>query len=93
MQTLLNKTKILEKKINYAPKYKLYLLNDSIHTKTYVVKIISKVVLLSHEESLQRTLEAHYQGISLLRICDQDYAESCCESLRLNGLRSTIEST
>ena len=35
--------------------------------------------------------EAHETGVAMVIACPQDQAEEYCESLRLNGLTSTIE--
>ncbi len=35
--------------------------------------------------------EAHDTGVAMVLACPQEDAESICESLRINGLCSTIE--
>ena len=80
-------------KVSKAPRYRLLLHNDDFNEDKYVLKILHKVIDdMTKEEAKDKMFEAHVQGISLLRVYPQEMAESYCESIRLHGVHTSVES-
>lgn len=74
------------------PQYKVLLINDDQNMKKYVMTVLKKVIPdMTHQESYDKTMEAHTLGRSILRHCDQPIAEDYCQGLRDNGLISLME--
>lgn len=86
------KQSVKRKKLNGGANYRLVLLNDSKNIKHYVVNVIVKVVPdITDKESWNIMNEAHVQGRSVVKVCEQQLAEEYCQGLRNNGLISIIE--
>eukprot|EP00775_Hariotina_reticulata_P005877 gene5877-6118_t len=90
VQTLIKaRTESSKKK---PPIYKVMLHNDNYNRREYVVKILLKTVEgLTVDDAVNVMQEAHETGVALVVACAQEQAESYVESLRLNGLISTME--
>ena len=74
------------------PNYRVLLHNDAVNKREYVVQVLLKVVDgMSLERAYDIMSEAHQYGLALVLITVQEEAESICESLRNNGLVSTVE--
>jgi ATP-dependent Clp protease adaptor protein ClpS len=74
------------------PSYRVLLHNDSYNRREYVVQVLMKVVEgTTVDDAVNIMQEAHVNGLALVTQCSQEKAELYCESLRLNGLISTIE--
>lgn len=74
------------------PSYRVLLHNDNYNRREYVVQVLMKVVEgTTVDDAVNIMQEAHVNGLALVAQCAQDQAELYCESLRLNGLISTIE--
>lgn len=66
--------------------------NDNVNRRDYVVKVLVKVVEgFTRDDATAVMEEAHGSGLALVTACAQDVAEEYCESLRGNGLISTLE--
>lgn len=74
------------------PSYRVLLHNDNYNRREYVVQVLMKVVEgTTVDDAVNIMQEAHVNGLALVAQCAQEQAEQYCESLRLNGLISTIE--
>lgn len=74
------------------PIYKVMLHNDNYNRREYVVKILLKTVEgMTVDDAVNVMQEAHETGVALVVACAQETAETYVESLRLNGLISTME--
>lgn len=74
------------------PIYKVMLHNDNYNRREYVVKILLKTIEgLTVDDAVNVMQEAHETGVALVIACAQDQAETYVESLRLNGLISSME--
>lgn len=70
----------------------MLLLNDNYNRQDYVVGVLMKVIPgMTKENAVIIMKEAHYNGLSVVIICDQADAEEYCMHLRGNGLVSSIE--
>ncbi|GAB4132120.1 MAG: hypothetical protein Fur0046_01640 [Cyanobacteria bacterium J069] len=58
----------------------------------YVVQALMKTVPnLTVPQAINIMMEAHTNGVGLVIICAQEHAEFYCETLKSQGLTSTIE--
>lgn len=74
------------------PMYRVLLHNDTYNRREYVVRVLLKVVEgYTVDEAVNVMQEAHINGLALVTMCAQEVAERYVESLRLNGLISTLE--
>lgn len=75
-----------------APPYRVILHNDNFNKREYVVQVLMKVIPgMTLDNAVNIMQEAHYNGLSVVIICDQADAEEHCMQLRGNGLLSSIE--
>lgn len=66
--------------------------NDNYNGREYVVKVLLKTIEgFSVDDAVSVMSEAHEEGVAMVLACPQDEAEQYCESLRMNGLSSSIE--
>mmetsp|Transcript_5161 Transcript_5161/g.12706 ORF Transcript_5161/g.12706 Transcript_5161/m.12706 type:complete len:161 (-) Transcript_5161:2840-3322(-) len=90
--TLPGREKSLDHSKKKPPTYKVMLHNDNYNRREYVVKVLLKVVAgITMDDAVVVMQEAHETGVAMVIACPQEDAERYCESLRLNGLTSTIE--
>jgi ATP-dependent Clp protease adaptor protein ClpS len=76
----------------HAPRYRVLLHNDDFNPMEYVVQVlISTVASLTQPQAVNIMMEAHISGIALVITCAQEHAEFYCETLKNNGLTSTME--
>jgi len=76
----------------HAPRYRVLLHNDDFNPMEYVVQVLlSTVASLTQPQAVNIMMEAHISGIALVITCAQEHAEFYCETLKNNGLTSTIE--
>lgn len=76
----------------HAPRYKVLLHNDDFNSMEYVVQVLLQTVSsLTQPQAVSIMMEAHTNGMALVITCAQEHAEFYCESLKSNGLVSTIE--
>ncbi|RZC24231.1 ATP-dependent Clp protease adapter protein CLPS1, chloroplastic isoform B [Glycine soja] len=82
----------LKKSRKSAPPYRVILHNDNFNKREYVVQVLMKVIPgMTLDNAVNIMQEAHYNGLSVVIICDQADAEDHCTQLRGNGLLSSIE--
>ncbi|KAM7487602.1 hypothetical protein LguiB_025086 [Lonicera macranthoides] len=82
----------LRKSRKRAPPYRVLLLNDNYNRQDYVVSVLMKVIPgMTKENAVIIMKEAHYNGLSVVIICDQADAEVHCMHLRGSGLMSSVE--
>ncbi|XP_059641823.1 ATP-dependent Clp protease adapter protein CLPS1, chloroplastic [Cornus florida] len=82
----------LRKSRKMAPPYRVMLHNDNYNKREYVVQVLMKVIPgMTVDNAVNIMQEAHYNGLSVVIICDQADAEEHCMQLRGNGLLSSIE--
>jgi len=76
----------------HAPRYKVLLHNDDSNSMEHVVQSLLKTVTsLTVPQAVSIMMEAHTNGIALVITCAQEHAEFYSESLKGQGLTSTIE--
>lgn len=76
----------------HAPRYRVLLHNDDFNSMEHVVQALLKTVSsLTQPQAINIMMEAHNSGVALVITCEQEHAEFYCESLKLQGLSSTIE--
>ncbi len=76
----------------HAPRYKVLLHNDDFNTMEHVVQALLKTVAsLTVPQAVSIMMEAHTNGVALVITCAQEHAEFYSETLKNQGLTSTIE--
>jgi ATP-dependent Clp protease adaptor protein ClpS len=90
-------TEVIEKRSSEvvrkpAPRYRVLLHNDEFNTMEYVVQTLMTVVAgITQPQAVDIMMEAHTNGIALVITCAMEHAEFYCETLKNQGLTSTIE--
>lgn len=75
-----------------APRYRVLLHNDDFNSMEYVVQTLMKTVAgMTQPQAVNIMMEAHTNGIALVITCALEPAEFYCETLKNQGLTSTIE--
>ena len=75
-----------------APRYRVLLHNDDYNSMEHVVQVLMKTVpSVTQPQAVSIMMEAHTNGMALVITCAQEHAEFYCETLKNNGLSSTIE--
>lgn len=82
---------VAEEHAAHLPRYRVILHNDDVNTFEHVIAAIRKLTPLTHEEAVQRTLEAHETGCSLLLVTHQERAELYVEQFASLNLTVTCE--
>lgn len=86
------KEKSLDGVLHRSPIYKVMLHNDNYNRREYVVNTLVRCIDgFGREDAMQVMEEAHDTGVALVMATRQEEAEEKCETLRLNGLCTTIE--
>lgn len=76
----------------HAPRYRVLLHNDDYNSMEYVVMVLLKTVSsLTQPQAVNIMMEAHTNGLALVITCAQEHAEFYSETLKANGLISSIE--
>lgn len=84
-------TEVAPPKAGTLPPHKVLLHNDDVNEFTYVIGAIVKLTPLSRDEAIQRTIEAHETGISLLMVTHKERAELVQEQFASCNLTVTVE--
>lgn len=79
------------RKPRQLPPYKVLLHNDDVNDIIFVIRSILRLTSLSPEEALQKTLEAHETGLSMLLVTHKERAELYAEQFTSLKLTVTIE--
>ncbi len=73
------------------PPYKVLLHNDDVNDMEHVIMALLKVTPLRMDDAIQKMIEAHNSGLSLLLVTHQELAEMYQEQLTSLSLTVTIE--
>lgn len=73
------------------PLWKLLLHNDDLNTMDGVVGAITRITPLQTAQAVQKMLEAHFKGTSLLLVTHLERAELYVQQFRSVNLHTTIE--
>ncbi|MCK4660629.1 MAG: ATP-dependent Clp protease adaptor ClpS [Phycisphaerae bacterium] len=73
------------------PQYKVLLHNDDVNTFDHVARSVFMLMPLQQEEAIQKTIEAHEAGVSLLLVTHLERAELYQEQFASLSLTVTIE--
>jgi ATP-dependent Clp protease adaptor protein ClpS len=73
------------------PPYKVLLHNDDKNDMEYVVRTICRLTPLNEEEAVQKMLEAHRQGVTLMLTTHRERAELYVDQFASCGLTVTAE--
>lgn len=73
------------------PPYKVVLHNDDVNSFEHVIRTILKLTPLKQPEAVQKTLEAHETGCSVLLVTNRERAELYCEQFATFSLTVTCE--
>lgn len=73
------------------PPWKVLLHNDDTNTMEFVVLTVMQLTPLKEHDALNRTLEAHKSGVSLLLVTHKERAELYKDQFESKGLTVTIE--
>ncbi len=73
------------------PPYKVLLHNDDVNDMLFVVRKVVELTPLSVEEAVERMLEAHDTGVTLLLVTHKERAELYAEQFLTYHLEVTIE--
>ncbi|MFG0331598.1 MAG: ATP-dependent Clp protease adaptor ClpS [Phycisphaerales bacterium] len=77
--------------VNELPAWRVLLHNDDFNYMEDVVETILELTPLTMNEAIERMLEAHLQGISLLVTTHRERAELYLEQFESKALKVTIE--
>jgi ATP-dependent Clp protease adaptor protein ClpS len=80
-----------EQQAAQLPPYRVILHNDDVNTFDHVILAILKLTPLDPFQALQRTLEAHESGQSLLLVTHQERAELYVDQFAALSLTVTCE--
>jgi len=80
-----------ERRVRQLPPYRVILHNDDVNTFEHVIATILKLTELSEHEAVQRALEAHESGCSLLLVTHKERAELYVEQFASCSLTVTCE--
>jgi ATP-dependent Clp protease adaptor protein ClpS len=80
-----------EQQTRRLPPFKVILHNDDVNDFQHVILTILKLTPLGPEEALEKTLEAHETGTSLLLVTTKERAELYVEQFATFNLTVTAE--
>ena len=84
--------KVRERVLKPSPLYKMLLHNEPVDSMEHVISTLRQVVpQLSEQDVMAVMLEAHNKGVGLVIVCDLEPTEFYSETLKANGLSSSIE--
>ncbi len=89
--TTLKPETVVGQETQQLPPYRVILHNDDVNTFEHVIKSIRRLTPLSLAEALQRTMEAHETGLSLLLVTHKERAELYVEQFASMKLTVTCE--
>lgn len=80
-----------ERRVEQLPPFRVILHNDDVNTFEHVIRSILKLTDLNEHEAIQRTIEAHQTGSSLLLVTHKERAELYVEQFASFTLTVTCE--
>ncbi|PSF32955.1 ATP-dependent Clp protease adapter ClpS [Aphanothece hegewaldii CCALA 016] len=90
-------TEVIEKSTTstvrkHAPRYRVLLHNDDYNSMEHVVLTLMQTIAgMTQPQAVDIMMEAHTNGLALVITCALEHAEFYSETLKANGLSSTIE--
>ena len=81
----------VEQSTRLLPPYRVMLHNDDVNTFEHVILTILELTPLKEPEAVQRTIEAHETGSSLLLVTHKERAELYVEQFASKHLTVTCE--
>lgn len=81
----------VEQVVRRLPPYKLVLHNDDVNSFEHVVITILQLTPLSEQEAIERTIEAHNEGLAVLLVTTKERAELYVEQFQSASLTATCE--
>ncbi len=81
----------VDRRTHQLPPFRVLLHNDDVNTFDHVILTILNLTHLALEEAVQRALEAHETGQSLLLVTHRERAELYVEQFRSCSLTVTAE--
>ncbi len=81
----------LAERTQQLPPYRVLLHNDDVNSFDHVIRSIQRLTPLKLEEAVERTLEAHERGVSLLLVTHRERAELYVEQFASLSLTVTCE--
>lgn len=82
---------VVENRPRLLPPFKLILHNDDVNDFVYVIETIMELTPLTAEEAVERTVEAHESGHSVLLVTSKERAELYVEQFASKQLTTTCE--
>ena len=80
-----------EQRVRQLPPYRVILHNDDVNSFEHVIVTILKLTHLNEQEAIERTVEAHVTGTSLLLVTHRERAELYVEQFASCSLTATCE--
>ena len=80
-----------EQRVEQLPPYKVVLHNDDVNSFDHVIMAILKLTPLKPPEAVEKTLEAHETGQSVLLVTNKERAELYVEQFATFSLTVTCE--
>lgn len=82
----------VKQKVDPGKHYKVLLINDEMHSKDFVTRILLKVIPgLTQDAAARIMMHAHSKGRAVVGVWIFEISEGYCDLLRTNGLVSDIE--
>ncbi len=78
-------------KTRHLPPWRVLLHNDQVNDMLYVAQTITELTTLNRQDAVERMLEAHRRGISLLLVTHREHAELLTEQFASKRLKVTAE--
>lgn len=78
-------------RVQQLPPFRVLLHNDDVNTFDHVILTIRKLTALPLEDAIEKTIEAHENGVALLLITHKERAELYVEQFATRKLTVTCE--
>lgn len=78
-------------RVDCMPPWKVLLHNDDVNDMGYVIETILELTILNRHVAIQRMLEAHTRGLTMLLTTHREHAELLQEQFTSRKLIVTIE--
>lgn len=89
--TAVQTTPAVEQVVRRLPPFKLLLHNDDVNSIEHVILTILQLTPLTEQEAIERTIEAHNNGLALLLVTTKERAELYVEQFHACRLTATCE--